>query len=220
MTRGPTLASTRVAEMKKNSECPHCGDTGWIVGPDCSTTRCPCILDKTLRTVLPPKFHGAKLADFDPDIRRDVSEFILKPTEGLMLWGPTGSGKTHLACAMMRSLYEARKRPVFVRAADFYAELRESYRDPLALPSEMDILRKYAGAMWLVLDDIASGSLSDHERRSLLDLIDRRGNALLPTVVTTNFGLEDVARLVDERLASRLGSYYRIGVLNQDRRSA
>jgi len=136
----------------------------------------------------------------------------------MFVTGPTGCGKTHLAAGIVRALIEVGKRASFRRAADLYAQVRASYgaMDDL---SETAILAGYCGSPILVLDDLASGSLSDHERRIALEVIDRRGNDERPTIITSNWTIDEISSKMDERIASRLRSYKFIGFKGHDRRA-
>jgi DNA replication protein DnaC len=91
----------------------------------------------------------------------------------------------------------------FGRCAELYAALRESYR---LGESEDSVLRPYFSKRFLILDDLGAGSLSDHERRSTLEVLDRRLNAQLPTVLTTNWNIKEISERMDDRIASRLSS--------------
>lgn len=171
-----------------------------------------------MRSATPPKYHQARLADFSRSLIEAVVLWLGAPTEGLLLTGATGSGKTHLACGMMRVMFELGKSPLFCRAADLYLEIRNSYGAREDDPNEKEIMEGYCEVSLLVLDDIGSGSLSDHERAVMLNLLDRRGNARLPTIVTTNMSLEEIGAKMDERIASRLKGYTAIAFTGADRR--
>jgi DNA replication protein DnaC len=134
------------------------------------------------------------------------------------LLGPTGSGKTWLAAAIVSALIQSGKTVVFKSAADFYEDLRAAFSSTNADVTERAVMSKLTGVAFVVLDDLGAGSLSDHERRSTLHLLDRRLNYLRPTIVTTNLTVEQVGKLMDERIASRLGGFTRIAVTGCDRR--
>ena len=80
------------------------------------------------------------------------------------------------------------------------------------------MLKEYFGVSFLLLDDLGSGSLSDHERRNTLEILDQRLNRRLPTVVTTNLELDAIARLMDDRIASRLAGFSYFQLSGPDRR--
>jgi len=130
--------------------------------------------------------------------------WLNKPGDGLLLYGPTGTGKTWAAAGIARHLIETGCQVLWRASAEFFRALRECYEHN---SSEGPVLKEYTTAPNLVLDDLGAGSGSDFERRSVIELIDRRMNGLLPTVVTTNWTLEEIAVRLDDRLASRLSAF-------------
>lgn len=110
---------------------------------------------------------------------------------------------------------EQRREAIFRRSADLYSRLREAYR---ANESVASVLEEYSEAPFLVLDDLGAGSLSDHERRATLEVIDQRFIRCLPTVVTTNWTLQQIGEQMDDRIASRLALFKIIELTGPDRR--
>ena len=84
--------------------------------------------------------------------------------------------------------------------------------------SEESVLEPLEQVRFLILDDLGAGSLSDHERRFTHDLLDRRINRNRRTVVTSNWTLEQIAERMDDRIASRLGSFTQLELRGRDRR--
>ena len=201
--------------------CANCGGTGWRPEMQLGNkyVRCECLAERVIRAAIPPKYHRACLADFDPVfIETKIISWLGNPTESMVLIGEAGSGKTHLASAILRALFEIGKKAKFCRASDLYLEIRQSY-DGHDL-GEMAIMARYCSTPMLILDDIGAGSLSDHERRILLDVLDRRGNDCRPTVVTTNLSLDQIRDLMDERISSRLKDYLAVAFTGADRRGS
>ena len=71
---------------------------------------------------------------------------------------------------------------------------------------------------FLVFDDLGAGSLSDCERRYTLELLDTRQNKLRPTVVTSNWDLQEIAERMDDRVASRLAGFAALELSGKDKR--
>jgi DNA replication protein DnaC len=147
-----------------------------------------------------------------------VLKWLERPTDGLLLCGFTGTGKTHMAAAIVRVKLEAGERVLFKRASEFYSAIRKSYNAPVM--NEDDVMREYARSPLLVLDDLGAGSLSDHERRCTLELLDNRLDAMRPTVVTTNWTIEQIGERMDERIASRLSGFVVMAFTGRDLRVA
>jgi DNA replication protein DnaC len=169
---------------------------------------------------VPPAFHHAMLADFGEELEANIRSWLSREREkkenGLILVGPPGGGKTHLTCAIVREVVFCRRKIQWMRAAEFYQEIRDSYRDG---KSEKELLQELAGCPLLVFDDVGAGSNSDHERRSTLEILDRRMNARLATIVTSNLSVGEIGRTIDERIASRLSNFHRIDFSGKDRRA-
>jgi len=163
---------------------------------------------------LPARYWGARLSSFSPEIVDAVQRWLAQPGDGLFVSGPVGTGKTHLAAAIVRAAVEAKLKVIFLRCSDFYHEIRMSF----SAVNEAEVASRYQQAPLLVLDDMAAGSLSDFERREMLNLLDIRLNSLRPTVVTSNLGLEKIAVEMDERIASRMRSFVPIVLGGRDRR--
>ena len=176
---------------------------------------CRCLIERRIAANLPARYRNANLADFSKQMGRLATAWLAKPTDGLFIAGPVGAGKTHLAAAVFRDRAERRIGVTFRRCADFFRDLRETYR---ANWSEETVLEPLDQVRFLILDDLGAGSLSDHERRFTLELLDRRLNAVRPTLVTSNWNLEQIAERMDDRIASRLSSFTAIELTGEDRR--
>ena len=178
-------------------------------------TPCKCQKEKMIRRELPLRFQQACLTDFSERVRECVRRWIENPGDGLLLSGTAGSGKTHLAAALLREFIERGQRCSFRRIADLYQDLRESFR---LNRSEAEILSPLLASPRIVLDDLGSGALTNMERYAALQIIDLRLNSQRPTVITTNLDLEEISLKIDDRIASRLGSYMNVRLAVPDRR--
>ena len=194
-------------------KCTLCND-GWSM-TDREAIPCKCAIERKIQSRLPLHYLRAKLTDFPEEIARLVTNSLAAPVSGLLIMGPTGTGKTHLAAAICRDLMERGQEVRFVTCERYYSDLRESYRDA---SSEDAVIGPLELGPLLVLDDLGAGSLSDHERRSTLALLTRRINANRPTIVTTNWPLQKIEQFMDDRIASRLAGFRKIELVGTDQR--
>lgn len=176
---------------------------------------CQCAIERRSIARLPTRYQSASLLDVSESLRTEVLGWFANPGDGLFILGPAGRGKTYLAAAIIRTLLLIKHEAFFLRCPDFYADLRESYRSD---QSERSIYAKYLKFRFVVLDDLGNGSLSDFQRYSTTEFLDQRINKKYPTVITSNWTLDQIAEKMDERIASRVASFHSIQLDGPDRR--
>lgn len=101
-------------------------------------------------------------------------------TDGLLLRGSTGTGKSHLAIALLLRCRAAGLSGLYLRASDFMDRLRAS------AVSASDVLDRLAAVDVLVIDDMGKSLGTDFERSCAFNLLDKRWLQMRPTVITTN----------------------------------
>lgn len=180
---------------------------------------CDCAIESRIHIALPPRYWKARLEDFSGPLVKPVLDWLGSPTDGLFVTGPCGRGKTHLAAAMTRHLILGRIPVKFLRCADLFRDIRAIFQSH-SPTAEEDLLGPLEKVRFLILDDLGAGSLSDCERRYTLDLLDTRANKMLPTVITSNWGIDQIEKLMDERIASRVNAFAYFAVGGEDRRAA
>jgi len=115
----------------------------------------------------------------------------------LVLAGPTGTGKTHLATAIGWEWFEDGFRVFFSRVDDLLDDLRRGYQDN-TYHKKLDRVR-YCDL--LILDDMGTEATRDWGEEKLDRIVDWRYAARLPLVVTTNAKSEDLLPRVGSRLS-------------------
>jgi len=88
----------------------------------------------------------------------------------LLLFGPPGSGKTHISAAISRALVESGYRVLFTRTTELVQRLQAARQD-LALEAALTKLDRYD---LLVLDDLAYVRKDQAETSVLFELISKR----------------------------------------------
>lgn len=122
----------------------------------------------------------------------------------LILAGGVGTGKTHLASGMAQAVIrqhgvKARVVPVaeIVRVAKGTMAKGATY-------NERDVINELADADLLVIDEVGAQRGSEYELGLVHEVIDRRYQLILPTVVVSNLLVEDLKAYIGERAIDRL----------------
>jgi DNA replication protein DnaC len=130
---------------------------------------------------------------------RAALAYAEKPDGWLVLMGPYGSGKTHLAAAVA-NYQKGKGSPVmFVVVPDLLDHLRATFNpsSPVSYDRRFDDIRT---APLLVLDDLGTQAMTPWVREKLYQIFNHRYNAALPTIITT----ADAEKDIDQRLLARM----------------
>lgn len=104
-------------------------------------------------------------------------------TRGLTLAGKTGTGKTHLAVALVNARVQLRRSAVFAKVPDLMADLRAGVRTEMTEA----IVEQLRRVDLLVLDDLGAERITEFGLEQLYRVVDHRLTEGKPMVVTTNY---------------------------------
>src|SRR3984957_16053968 len=106
--------------------------------------------------------------------------------KGLLLMGPSGVGKTHLAVAALKELIRRGHGGLFCDYRELLKEIQASY-NPASESTEMRILEPIRNVEILVLDDLGASKPSDWVRDIVGIVLNARYNENRTPVSTTNY---------------------------------
>ena len=122
---------------------------------------------------------------------------------GLLLMGPVGVGKTHLATAILLGLIERGVRCLFYESGSLLKGIQDSY-NPISKTSELRVLAPVYQAEVLLLDELGASIPTDWVRDTLYQIINTRYNDKKLTIFTTNYSDEPVIQRQDNQETGRL----------------
>ena len=155
------------------------------------------------------KMSGLKrvklLADFDwkfnPKVPRDkIMAFMqtdwLKIPANLVLIGPTGVGKSHIAAALCHDAVMQGKQTVFTSLFDLTAKLAKA-------KNIYSLIDYYARVHILCLDELGYVIPSKEQADAIFQIISKRSE-VCPSIITTNLVPSDWGKIFDTATASAI----------------
>jgi DNA replication protein DnaC len=104
----------------------------------------------------------------------------IKDKQNVIITGPTGSGKTFIACALANSVCRNGHSAYYIRLPRLVEEMNIARGDG-SYGKQLARLAKYA---LLIIDDWGLAKLSDRERRDLLEVLEDR-NGISSTIISS-----------------------------------
>jgi len=139
-------------------------------------------------SVIPPRYKNATFDNFITD-KPSLIDYM-KTGGSAILYGNNGTGKTHLAYASIRYQIEKGNDAKYVLAADYFSLIKQSFSNP-----SIDF-KEYYDCPYLVIDEVDKRFGTQTEFIGLYQLINHRYNSLLPTVLITNSGKDELIEVI------------------------
>jgi DNA replication protein DnaC len=142
---------------------------------------------------------------------RIIEDYLVIDGRGLLLVGPVGVGKTHLAVAILQELIERYQvRGLFYQFGALLRRIQDSY-NPVSQTSELAVLAPVFEAEVLVLDELGASKPTDWVQDTMMQIINARYNEKRLTIFTTNYSdkrkkEEDPTKSLEERIGVALRS--------------
>ena len=174
------------------------------------------------------KYPSANLEGLDYDPERGLSKDLIRElssgrwiekTHNVLISGPTGTGKSYLACALAAFACRRGMKVAYWRVSVFLDSMA-SERVLGTYPKALERLRKL---QLLVLDDLGADVLNRDQRRILFDVIEER-SLEGSVVVTSQVPIEKWVNVIGEAGAAEaicdrlLDNCHRIGLKGESKR--
>jgi DNA replication protein DnaC len=194
--------------------CTLCRGTGWklVPRPDGAAgsvaVPCDCGMQERAgrimeRARVPKRYEHCDFESYSTDVGSSqqerlslqqaklsaqsfVRDYPGASEKGLLLLGPSGVGKTHLAVAALKELIQRGHAGLFCDYRELLKEIQASY-NPASESTEMRILEPVRTVEILVLDDLGATKPSDWVRDIVGIVLNARYNDNRTTIITTNY---------------------------------
>lgn len=214
-------ATTQQKEAEENI-CQLCRGYGYYLDEEGYALRCNCntIGSRAFATRLessgiPSRFLTKDFTNFNAKGDRPRQQilqaanayatgFSREEPQGLILRGKTGSGKTHIAIAILKEVMKRGFSGYYANFNDLLSRMRDTYTPGTTPMTEGLILGEVDKADMLVLDDLGAEALRDWMRDRLYLIINRRYEGGKATIITTNCNEAELEAHVGPRTFSRL----------------
>lgn len=162
-----------------------------------------------------PRFEGKTFANFSSvcskadEVKRAVESYAdrivsdRRNGESLVFVGKPGTGKTHLASALIHYMADHNRSALMLTAMSLIRCIRETWHKD-SEDSEAEVIRELASYDLLIIDEIGIQYGSEAEKLLFFEVLNRRYENQKPSVLMSNLKLEDVKAHLGERIFDRM----------------
>jgi len=207
-------------DLKYN--CPKCSDTGY----DDNSVMCECFskLCGRLEANEINKHSNLELSSFDTfslsyytdddyftmkrifEHLKDYAENFTQHSESILIFGSTGSGKTHLSLAVANKVLEKGYSVVYDSAINILHEIEKEHFSREHISEMTDLVMQ---TDLLILDDLGTEHKTPFYSSTIYNIINTRLNRQKPTIISTNLDYGDIKERYEARVVSRITTQYK-----------
>jgi DNA replication protein DnaC len=125
-----------------------------------------------------------------------------KPKNFFLLLGNSGRHKTLFCASLAEWMMSNFSSYRYFKEKDLLDRIKQSFDRPNA--SQVEVLNHLIDHDLVILDDVASGTISEWSKEMFYNFCDQRYNTELPTIITSNLLPYEFRQVYHPRICSRL----------------
>ena len=225
-------------DLSKKYECNICKDTGYIQKENSKTVMCNCLKQKLLNlSYNKSNLSDIKKDNFDNfnselfsdkgnnsprknilAIKKACLNFIENfdnlDEKNLLFSGNTGLGKTFMSNCIANELLKRGKTVLYQTAPVLLETIIDNKFNKYKTQNADEFYNNVLTVDLLIIDDLGAESLNSMKLSELFTVLNTRilnlNNKPTKTIISTNLNIEQIFRIYEERIGSRIAGYYNI----------
>lgn len=199
-------------------KCDICKDLEWVsrIEEDGHEVMVPCVCkaqrehERALElSGISDKFKSKGFKNFketadNKNLKASCLEYLKSKAyedgKSLVIMGKVGTGKTHLAMAIVNNLLAKGVRCKYLEYRSFMSLIKQSMTDKETYQSELDLAKRIDV---LYIDDFLKGKVTDADLNIMFEIINARYLADKPVIITTEKNPDEIDQF-DEAIGSRI----------------
>ncbi|MBQ5562946.1 MAG: ATP-binding protein [Clostridia bacterium] len=207
--------------LEKWYKCDKCQDTGYV-----NDKMCTC-MKNIIRDFEYERINNSsslKLCGFDTlsvdyydeserddmkkilDYCKDYANGFSQNSRSILMMGKSGLGKTHISLAIAKAAVDRGYSVIYVSASTVckkmeYERFNEKIDDTERALMECDLL---------IFDDLGTEFMTAFLMSTLYTIINKRLAESKPTIMSTNFDFNEIPKIYDQRISSRILGAYKV----------
>lgn len=168
---------------------------------------------------VPKKYQDAEIDLLDKqeeDLRQLGREWARNPTS-IFIYGDKGTGKTRFCFALLREMFRSCPRliwPRYYTSPDLDSKLHKAIMEGgdshmVDMLSEEDLL---------FIDDFGRETKTERVKRQYFEILNNRYANERPTILTSNYNIDEIGGMLSDVIASRLEEYLSVRFTGKDLR--
>lgn len=216
--------------------CPHCEEEAKsLARANEEIKKVKEMNQKMMQAIgIPKRYENATLSNYEVSNEKQAKakryseayvnrfESVLDKGASMIFCGKVGTGKTHLAYAIAREVYQRyhekltpkltaensdkKRNKSIVKVAsalDILRDVKSTYSSKTE-KTELEMIENYASFELLIVDEVGVQFGSEAEKVILFEVFNRRYLAMKPTIMISNLALADLTNFVGDRVIDRL----------------